>query len=481
MKKYQIILTIFISIIFTNCSDKEFLDIPETDLIAGDIALKTTDNCLSGLIGAYSSIERSSLILFNSVLSDELKTAGEFYNSGTVHEWNFGASDVGIRDNYQVMPPYYRVIDRVNRVLVALPNSIKSSPTTTNIADSTLKATIKAECLFLRAFAHFELYRFFSNSSNATDLAMPYVVTPSLVAKLPRITVKEYFEKLVKDIQDASVSIPKATLTTGDRNRANDIALAGLIARVALYIKDYPTAIAATTAYINAFPVSTRTTFPSIWNPTISSTESAWILPGYSLGSLFRASNNTNIIGTITWIQSEKLRTTFDSANDIRYNNYFLYSASLRTANRPYRLIKKFEGTGSNTTTDNVLPVKVFRTAEMLLIRAEAYAESGDLVKAANDLNLLRSNRILNYTNIIFTDKNDAINQIMNERFKELCFEGHRMFDLKRRSLPVIRNDNDLPSPGIAKTLPAGNFRFVLPIYLTEILANPNIKQNDGY
>ena len=480
MKKYQIILSIFISILYFSCIDKEFLDISETDSIAGDIALKTTDNCLSGLIGAYAGIERNSLVLFNSVLSDELRTA-EFYNAATIHEWKFGTSDNSIRD-FQVLTPYYRVIDRVNRVLAALPKSIKTSVTTTDAADSTLKVIIKAECLFLRAFAHFELYRFYSNSSTATDLAMPYVVTSDILAKLPRITVGEYFTLLAKDLQDASIGIPKVTPTTGDRNRANDMALAGLAARVALYLKEYPTAIATASAYIAAFPISTRTEFPNIWAATpISGIESAWILPQYTLGSLFRGSNNTATFNIITWVQSEKLRTSFDSANDVRYNNYFLYSAALRTLGRPFRIIKKFQGTGSGTTTDNTLAVKVFRTAEMLLIRAEAYAETGDLVKAAADLNLLRANRILNYTNITFASKEDAINKIMEERYKELCFEGHRMFDLKRRNLAVERNDVDLPAPGVAKTLPAGNFRFILPIYITEIVTNPNIQQNPGY
>jgi hypothetical protein len=35
--------------------------------------------------------------------------------------------------------------------------------------------------------------------------------------------------------------------------------------------------------------------------------------------------------------------------------------------------------------------------------------------------------------------KDAAITAILEERFKELPFEGHRFWDLKRRNLPVSR------------------------------------------
>ncbi|MCX8481903.1 MAG: RagB/SusD family nutrient uptake outer membrane protein, partial [Sediminibacterium sp.] len=485
--KIKINYLILVFSIFLISCEKEFLQIPESDLIAGDKALQTTGNCESLLLGAYATIERSGLILFNTVLADEVKKS-EFYNAGTVHEWLFGASDVGIRDNYQLMPNYYAVIDRVNRVLKALPNSAKDNILTSNATDSLLKTKVKAEALFLRAFAHFELYRFFSNSSNANDLAMAYMEVPNLIGKFPRLKVSNYFEKLKADITVAKNSLPTITPTSGDKYRANLTALFGLEARVALYLKDYQTAKNAATSYISTLPLSSTATFSSIWTDVANSSgqhivECAFIIPNIRLGSLFRgqsASATGNGIGQITWEPANKLRKSFDSSNDVRYNSFFKYESILANANRPSRIINKYSGTNYATTNENLANYKVFRTAEMYLIRAEANAELGDLAAATVDLNTLRKGRIKNYVDASFTDKNLLIDAIMLERYKELCYEGNRMFDLKRRNLPVERDDLDLPAPNTAKTLPAGNFRFLLPIYITEIQANPFIQQNLG-
>ena len=84
------------------------------------------------------------------------------------------------------------------------------------------------------------------------------------------------------------------------------------------------------------------------------------------------------------------------------------------------------------------------------------------------------------FRHVALASKDAAINAIMDERFKELPFEGHRFWDLKRRNLPVTRLLVDAPTPNAA-TLAAGNFRFLLPIPNSEIQANPLIQQNPGY
>jgi hypothetical protein len=67
----------------------------------------------------------------------------------------------------------------------------------------------------------------------------------------------------------------------------------------------------------------------------------------------------------------------------------------------------------------------------------------------------------------------------LQERYKELAFEGFRFWDLKRNNLSVERLSSDASAEW--QTLSSGNYRFVLPIPNSELLANPNMVQNDNY
>jgi hypothetical protein len=252
-------------------------------------------------------------------------------------------------------------------------------------------------------------------------------------------------------------------------------------------MKDYTNAAAFATEYIAAFPLASRTNFPLIWKDANNSEVAFKLIrtttAGGRIGTLYRnTSANATTIGTITWRPSSALLNSFDQVNDIRYAAYFFEEPLLKANNArsiAAILINKYAGTAYATPTELIADGKVFRTGEMYLIRAEARAETNDLTGAAADLNALRTARINNYSNASFASKGDLITAIMNERFKELAFEGHRFFDAKRRNLPIIRLAADAQNNKI--TLESGNFRFLLPIPNSEIQANPLMVQNPGY
>jgi starch-binding outer membrane protein, SusD/RagB family len=476
MKYSKILFSSALALSLVSC--KKVIDVKETDLIAGDVALQTVNNNNQAVVGAYAAMNMEMSILWNAITSDEVKV-GEFYNSATVHEWQYGPTDVPIRDNFTAINPLYRIIDRVNRVLQALPNA----KPTAGASDEALRSRLKGEALFLRAFAHFELVRYYSGKWNPTALAMTYMETPSL-ANTTRITMQPYFQKINADLVEA-----KNLLQAGvpDVYRANKVAAAGLQARVALYMEDWQNAITFSTEYITALPLATQAAFPGIWTDANNS-ELAFKLRrtaaiGARTGSLFRATSaSASAIGTVTWLPSDELWNSYDQANDVRFSSYFRVEPLLAAGGRPSRLIKKYEGTGGyGTPTENVTDVKIFRTAEMYLIRAEAKAETNDLPGATQDINTLRAARITGYVPVAtFASKQAAIDEIMLERFKELAYEGHRFWDLRRKNLPVTRLASDAQNAS-SMTLPAGNFRFVLPIPQSEINANPTMQQNPGY
>ena len=482
---YKFFLTAFLLITMFSC--KKLTEIQETDFLDASKALKTVENNESAIIGAYAGMQIEMGNLMNGELSDELKTSGEFYNSITTHEWQYGAADIVIRDNYTAIGSYYPIIDRVNRVLAALPAADSTRP-----GDNALRVKLKAEALFIRAFCHFELFRYYSGNYEPDGLAMPYVVTPSL-GPIAREKMTNFFEKLEADINEAKPLLPN-NLT--DINRATRLAVSGLQARIALYKKDWQNAVTYSTEYISAIPLSPRASFNGIWtdantnelafrlkrsptnNPYLQGTTQT------KAGSIYRnTSANATTIGTVFWIPSSKLWDSYDQANDVRFSSYMKTEPVLTAANRQSRLITKYAGTVYGTSGENVADAKVFRTAEMYLIRAEARAELGNFTganSAESDINDLRAARINNYVPATFSSKSEAIDAIILERFKELAFEGHRFWDLKRRGLAVQRIGTDAPT-STGATLPAGNFRFVIPIPEIEMQANNLMIQNPGY
>ena len=85
------------------------------------------------------------------------------------------------------------------------------------------------------------------------------------------------------------------------------------------------------------------------------------------------------------------------------------------------------------------------RWGEVVLNRAEAYAKKGENSKALDDVNTIRKRAGLTGTEL-YTETNIAglgfgsvLDAVLEERRMELCFEGHRFFDVFRNNLPMDR------------------------------------------
>ncbi|MCY4780769.1 RagB/SusD family nutrient uptake outer membrane protein [Sphingobacterium sp. UT-1RO-CII-1] len=471
----------------TSCSS--LLNIEETDFIGGDLALRTVKDNESLLMGAYSALGSEGVtgatgyemgLKMNGVLSDELRH-GDFYVTQSTHEWKFNYDDITIRDTYMANRTYYRVIDRVNRILGALPNAVVEEP-----ADEVRSKNIKGEALLLRAFSHFELFRYYAGNYKDGGLVMPYMEEASLVNQA-RIEMEEYFTKILRDLND-SKSLLKNSLS--DVYRMNLVTADALHARIALYMENWEDAIKYSTNYINAIPLATQAEFDNIWTDK-SSAEISFKLKrtnasrvgSFFLGLFTKTDGKIIAPASVSWAPSEKLWNSYDQKNDVRFNAYLIDEPILEQAGKLHKILKKYSGTGYATSNENVADIKVFRTGEMYLIRAEARAEINQYTganSAESDINILRGQRITDYKGVTFASKDVALSNIMEERFKELALEGHRFWDLKRKGLPVVRTGADIPSED-GKTLEAGNFRFVMPIPKSEMNANNLMKQNPGY
>lgn len=96
---------------------------------------------------------------------------------------------------------------------------------------------------------------------------------------------------------------------------------------------------------------------------------------------------------------------------------------------------------------NSLSPIPIVRNAELVLIRAEARARTGDIPGAISDLDVIRSAAGLpNYGGA--ADQGSVLNEVLNQRRYELYGEGHRWVDVRRfgqlNTLPLDRAGDDV-------------------------------------
>jgi len=472
MKSLKIFsLLLLAGVTVSSCSKS--LDLKPIDQVVEENAFLDVPSLERGLLGAYQTFNQRNTsdygsygyqIWASALYSDEatMPTENNTGRGAVAYRWQVDPSTTDITNTWSA---YYFGINRANRVLAAA-----EKITTNNAADEATKKRVTGEALALRAFGHLQLMINFANSFEPNALAVPYVKAAETFAKPARNTVAEVIANINADLEAAKALIP-ASYTSA--TRISLPAIHAIQARTALYARDWDKAISAATAAINAVPLASKTQYPQIWTDK-SMAEVIWKFRREQAnftraGDWFYDRTQNKII----FGPSKELRDAFDKTDDIRYAATVLE----RGADR-YSLAKYI---GGDASSPNLADLKVFRTAEMYLIRAEANAEKGLLVAAALDLNTLRAARINGYVAEVFLTKESLINAIMQERFKELAFEGQRIHDLRRKGLPVTRLAEDAGNAQGAVLLQPTDKQYYFPIPDEEILANENMEQNPGY
>jgi starch-binding outer membrane protein, SusD/RagB family len=447
---------------------KKQLDLKPIDAFDESKAYLTVDDLQRGLNTAYARVGPESKIMANAACSDEVRFGAD--NAGQYQfeyrlQFNADGTSAGTTDD--MWGGNYVMMDQVNRVLEAI-TTVPSIAAT----DDSRKAVIRGQLLALRAYGHLELLQAYAKKYNASDaLGVPIMLVPNLLGTPARATSGAVMAQIESDLAAARPLLSAPTAATFNDNFINQITVDAIAARAALYRGDYAAAITAATNVINTNvrPLISGAAYAAIWTDANLTGEVLFRLRrgGQSVGANFTTSS-----GQVYLSPSDKLDAMFAVA-DVRKAAFIGTLSSKRIVNKYF----------TSAAGARINDIKEFRTAEMYLIRAEAAARrntGSDLANAAADLNLLRSNRITGYTNEVFGSQAALITAIMDERFKELCFEGHRFYDLKRNGLDLQRQASDVDSPNW-QTLSASNHRFQFPIPASEILANPNCVQNPNY
>lgn len=374
-----------------------------------------------------------------------------------------------------------------------------------------------SEAYFMRAYYNYLMMYYFCGTYDAATANNPATGIPLCLKYNPssnrdtypgRSTLAETYTQIEKDLAlaltglEAFETTNKSCLVMGGGGYLNSYAVKALQARVALMKGDYVNAekIAKAVATSQYFPLTQINDYKNMW---LNDTGDELIFQPYGdasqAGSIAATGSIFNQLSPVAakFIPSAAVIAAY-SDDDIRKDAFISemevnYSGSDITT--PW--FDKFPGNsifdaGSSTSALKNKP-KPFRTAEQYLIWAEAAAQLGHTTDANEALNTLRAARIDGYEDQNYNG-NVLLQQIYQERVKELIGEGFRLGDLRRWNVGFTRDGNydsdlypDMTSYIVNLALQcvyiAGDYRYTWPIPSAEIQTNPQLagQQNPGY
>ncbi|HVK96929.1 MAG TPA: RagB/SusD family nutrient uptake outer membrane protein [Flavisolibacter sp.] len=173
------------------------------------------------------------------------------------------------------------------------------------------------------------------------------------------------------------------------------------------------------------------------------------------------------------WTDGQSLDIT-----DVGNFNHGYAVTKYRNVTRSGAIAPNIDPTGTFTDVD----IPIFRLGEMYLIYAEAVLRggAGDMGTALNYINLLRTRAYMSAAGII-TANDLTLNFILDERARELLWEGHRRTDLIRYNRFTTSAYLWPWKGGVRAGRAVEDYRNLYPLPASDVVANPNLKQNPGY
>ena len=415
MKKVTTILAICVVVMLTGCND--YLDIkPKGEKIP------TTVSDYETLLN-YESVQKVS-DTYPAYLTDDVFLPDVAEGTATP---GLNSVDQSIRNLYLFKKEVFGDAQddgfwfaSYNRIYYY--NTVIDNIMNADGSDEQQKLSIRAEALISRALEYLYLVngyaKYYDVRTAESDPGVPLILDEDISKKnLVRASVKDVYAQIQSDLQTALPNLPMQA--KGNAFRASKAAGYGVLAKMYLYMGNYAEALKAANevleinnslldlkkyAVVKAQSSIGRTNVPQdIDNPENIYIKFAPYVYGLS----------SKVFG------SDELISLF-SEDDMRLQVYFT---------------KNFR----NIPTDKYVWAPYLRanlavsSPEIYLIAAECEAREGSIERAIALINKLRDNRIKNNTDIVATDRNDALQKVLEERRRELAMSGMvRYIDLKR-------------------------------------------------
>ncbi|MFO7935683.1 MAG: RagB/SusD family nutrient uptake outer membrane protein [Bacteroidales bacterium] len=471
------------------CSCDELLDrMPYDGLIKAEF-WQSEEDVNAALMGCYDQMQEC---LYNFVIWGEARGdmlivdrgyEAKELNEQIVSQYN-GACN---------WKPFYVLINRVNTVIENAPAAQE------NDADFTPEEldAITAECYFLRAFAYFYLVRTFKEAplitaSYATDDQEYY---------FPKSPSAEIYAQIIEDLdyaeQFASTSYGNVI---EDHGRATRYAINTLKADVYLWM-----GMEDPTHYEKCVEEADKVIQSGTY---VLENGADWFnlyYPGNSSESIFELQYNAGLLefnSLVDWFSIEgetpmySVRLDKETSKVVFWTENLAAEDAVRGRNRSYATISsdnivwKYSGSGTLPTRRRSADFSdgnwiIYRLAELHLIKAEALNRLGNIEASISEVNIVRQRAQLPPLDVSISSENLAF-EILEERKRELAFEGKRWYDLVRYSFNygpeylVNRIYKAWEDIEISQRI-TNEESWFLPIYYEELRINKSLEQNPYY
>lgn len=356
----------------------------------------------------------------------------------------------------------------------------------------------KAEALILRSMIMFDMVRLWGGIP--LILTEPPAINADNIEEVyplyypPRNTVEEVYAQIIADLNTALLPGGAPAIDPSNKFIFSKTVANALLAKVYAEqpVRDYAKTVeycqkveadvSLVPEYADLFAVNDAKTDAKLRN----SSESIFEIPfsdGGNWNTWMFGIDETDPNSKYDWAKwltpSRDLMDAYASAGDNVRKKVTVVTAAVSWSNHypanSYLFMHKFPSKFNS--------IIKLRLADILLLKAEAYANLGNLAEAANAVNLVRARvKLPNLSSSVTSSAASMADAVLKERRLELAFEGQRWFDLVRNGKAFdILNTLNSRDPGRLPMDPVNELTILLPLPQSQIDINPNMVQNPGY
>ncbi len=442
-----------ILLLATGNSCKKVLDLQPHNSTFTEAYFQNGTDANTAIAGAYALLRNVLLNNYSWHVYGDLP-AGEFNVNGGLDAFNqpiqngdFIGLNVGSWEwNWQ---NYYQLMQQINLVINKVPGIPISS-----FANQDLKKQIIGEAYFLRAYTYFYMSRIWGD--------VPLKLAPDLdvsqSVNIPRSPAAAVLAQCLADCQLAENNLVYGYADpTQTAVRANKGSVLALKAHIQAWQGDYASceksadSVISQGGYVLADSAHYNQVFigksqEGIFEVNVSYGQNEGIATANNGGGYLPTLARPFIAGrtNLNWpINQFYVNNIFTDTADIRYGLFFYQAQSGQGQTIKYSNITYADGSGNkDPRLSNNL--NIFRLADIILLRAEALNALGRDGDALSLLNTIRSRaHIAAYEGAGGTALGKVI---LEERLRELFFEGQSFYDLVRTKQLTNYNQNFNPT-----------------------------------